>query len=220
MRKLKALAVLALLCVGTGSWADVILSASNNTFGAFDANRGNRSLFIGSNGTVVDVDIRIDFAKCDDPAMQPGQTVCPVAGEEFASEIFFYLTSPAGTRVDLVYTHSSQPEGIEQGSTKPAGTYPTASNVGSRVDVTYDDEAANPAGPIMLSGTFRPEELLALFDGENSIGTWVLTVGDSVGLDPLSFFSATLTVTVPEPGSLALLGIALAGLGVMRRRNA
>ena len=38
------------------------------------------------------------------------------------------------------------------------------------------------------------------------------------GFNDGAFFTATLTVTVPEPGTIALFGLALAGLGFMRRR--
>jgi len=51
-------------------------------------------------------------------------------------------------------------------------------------------------------------------------GTWVLGMGDAVAFDPLSFFSATLSVNaVSEPASLGLVGLSLLGLGAVARRR-
>jgi PEP-CTERM motif len=94
----------------------------------------------------------------------------------------------------------------------------TAYIIGPSGIVTFDDDAARPYDGF-LSGTIQPAQPLSAFDGHNSAGDWVLTIADFDDQDPRTFNSATLLVTVSEPGTLALLSIALAGLGFARRRK-
>lgn len=93
--------------------------------------------------------------------------------------------------------------------------------------VTFDDEAgthistvAAPFGP----GTFQGTELLSAFDGESLSSVWQLTIvdnlfGDTGTLNAWGISGDTAdSVSVAEPGTLALLGLGLAGLGFTRRR--
>lgn len=202
MRSIRILAVLGAL-VGIVSAQAAPIVATNNTFGTFDRSSGTRNLVVTGPGAVADVDILIDFAKCDDPAIGPANTSCIGAGYAYLSETFFYLLSPTGTRVNLINT----------------GTF--TGGQGARVQINFDDAAASVVGgAAMSSGTFRGVQSLSAFNGQVAAGTWILGMGDSVGADPLSFFSARLTVNaVSEPASLGLLGLSMLVLGTFARRR-
>ena len=95
------------------------------------------------------------------------------------------------------------------------------------VPVTYDDSAATPAeswngsgGP---GGPFAPNDPLAMFVGSSLAGSWTFYIGDSAEFDfgTLDGWSlhVEFTESVPEPGTLALLGLGLVGLGFARKRQ-
>jgi len=74
--------------------------------------------------------------------------------------------------------------------TSPLGTVDTLSdNRGTSGDnflcTVFDDEAATAigAGTAPFTGSFIPDRPLSLFDGENPLGNWTLTIYDQVGGD-------------------------------------
>ena len=95
------------------------------------------------------------------------------------------LISPAGTEVVLIERRGGSGNDFGTGSDDCDGS-PTV----------FTDEAEQPvsAGGAPFSGSWRPEEPLAAFDGESALGTWELHVRDDATVDNGAVHCVALTL--------------------------
>ena len=178
------------------------ITVSNTDSGYFDGSADVRKVNIGSSFLIASVTIAIDFEKYSGDTMGVNTGDTP-----FYNEIVFKLTSPngIGTTVNLINANSFQ-----------------SGSSGFRGVINFDDSAAQVVNydfPSPHAGTFRPEEPLSLFNGQNALGNWALFIQDTTLHDHLGFYRYDLTVNpVPIPPTVWLLGSGLLGLAGLRRK--
>ncbi|MGH2356927.1 MAG: proprotein convertase P-domain-containing protein [Candidatus Limnocylindria bacterium] len=116
----------------------------------------------------------------------------------FDADLDVFLSSPGGTIVELFTDVGGSGDNF--------------------INTTLDDSASTSitAGTAPFTGTFRPEGVLADFNGENPFGTWTLRITDDLNGDAGTLDSWSLDIqsraAVPEPAAVALLMTGVVGL--------
>lgn len=137
---------------------------------------------------VLDIDVAIDVSHT----------------KVFDLQIFLY--SPAGTPLCLNMYHFEE---FFDGE--------------NYTDTIFDDEAEIPIedGTAPFTGRFRPKalssnNLLQIFDGQDTYGTWRLRIYDFWPADTGTLNSCELIITVPEPATVIFLTLGQ-GLAILLR---
>jgi len=218
-----ATGAIALMAIA-GSANALTLTGTNTPNEHIDGETYVNTISLTGGTTVLGVTLTVDFTKCNDTL---ASSTCTAPGNPFNNEFFMKLEHD-GTIIDLTelytFTVSEPPSGM-----------------GQRAVVTFDDAAldliGSTNGSVPEDGDFQPIGSLASFLGGTAAGDWKLAITDTDPQDPTWLTSWTINVetdepivvpppppppptAVSEPGTLAILGLGVIGLGIARRRQA
>ncbi len=169
------------------------VSKTNTTDGVADRKEITRTVtFSGGDfsagGRVSNVTLSVELEKTD---VSCGSYS---SGNVFNREIYMMLTSPNSTEIVLIESI------LGNGGSGNPSSFSSNDVYNGVVTITFDDDAATQiGGPAPADGTFRPEQPLSSFIGEDPLGEWVLTIGDSTNGAPLCFYEMTLNIDADQP---------------------
>jgi len=122
--------------------------------------------------------------------------------------------------------HSSSGNALSNNNGGTGDNYGTGNNDCSGTKTVFDDEAATAisAGTAPFAGAFQPQSGLTIHDGASKLGTWTVTVLDSVSGGTGTIGCVELEITTPDlaptqiptlsSGGLTMLILLLAVAGI------
>jgi len=197
-----------------------------------DGQAANLSVAIPDFGTIQSFIVHLTFAKCGSPAtgalalsLVSGQYQCTDSTlASLPNEIDVGLSGPSFPLTKLIFSG----DGISYSTYSMTDQNGDAVGGGRVVLQLRNDASALISGADLVpGGPFIAEGALPdVADSLDVNGTWFLNVEDIAQGAPLGLESASLEITfdqitgtVPVPGTLALFGLGLAGLGALKRRR-
>jgi subtilisin-like proprotein convertase family protein len=140
----------------------------------------------GFSGALADLNLRFDGTQC---TTLSGATTVGLA-HDWVGDLVIKLTSPKGTTVTLL----NRPGGGDNNGRNFCQTLLDDDNANAPSIQQISSSLTSPVGPPYI-GTFRPANPLAVFDGENPNGLWILNVADvdATATGTLRAFSLVLT---------------------------
>jgi subtilisin-like proprotein convertase family protein len=143
-------------------------------------------------------------------ALQSIDSITIELSHSWASDIQFWLVAPDGS-IFILTDDRGGGYNLGDGGSDLVGLF-TYEFVQSASGITWNNSRA--------AGTYQAQSWIS---GPFAAGNWNLLLRDDTGADDGAVGNITINATlvqVPEPASLALLGLGLAGLGFSRRKNA
>jgi subtilase family protein/proprotein convertase P-domain-containing protein len=160
--------------IRAGQGPDLAISYTGPAVPIPDANPTGISIPLvvsGVNGPVNNLRFRFDGSSCS----SAGGSTTVGLDHSWVGDLTVTLRSPQGTTVTLI--------------SRPTGGISFGNNDGNNFCNTVLDDSATELIQIVsrlnapFTGTFKPANPLAAFNGEPANGTWMLTVSDSVNID-------------------------------------
>lgn len=175
-------------CTGGSGGGNVTNNATDNLTGT-----ANFPIAIGP-GIGVGGNVTFNAGSLPAGATVTGITLDVTMNHSWAGDVILYLTSPSST-VDTILNRTG------------GGTFGTSDNLGvpgsngvTPALYTFTDAAASvmtedPIDADIDPGSYRPKYPFSIYNGQNAVGNWILTVSDNASGDGGSLTSAILNIS-------------------------